>query len=132
MTSVSIDQDVLNGLSGQYKITGVDGKTQASTLIFTVPAGKTFYPTGIIISPSTVTTLVTPSVISVGSNGTDYNNIVATNALTGLVSAAGMMRMNPDVNAVTVAAGNGVYVKVGTGASAAAYTLTIILLGILI
>jgi len=38
-----------NGISKVATVTGVDMKTAASTTLYTVPAGKTFYPTHVVI-----------------------------------------------------------------------------------
>lgn len=132
MATISVDQDSWNAISGFYRISSVNGLTQAATPIFTVPAGKTFYPLRVLVEPTTVTGLITPSVVSVGTNATNYNNIMASNALTGLTGTNTISQIAADLGAIAVAAGTQVFARVITAATADAYTLRIILIGILI
>lgn len=104
----------------------VPGTVLGSTLIFT-PLAR-FTPLMCNVELTNVSALVGAATISIGSNGTSYNNILG---LTALASLAGI---NACVNIsiptpVSVAANTGIYVRVTTAALATTFNFKVTLIG---
>lgn len=107
---------------------GVDAKTAAATLVFT--PDKDFVPTSIVFTVSAADTVAVVPSISFGTNATDYNNVLASSALTGMDSTSKMLRFSLGLTAYSmVAAGTGCYVKVNIGATATTCTIQVNVLG---
>jgi hypothetical protein len=94
--------------------------------LYTVPAGKTFNLTNIVlkVSSATGTTTVTPA-ISVGTNGGTYNNILSNTTLIG-TTATGRLWNQPIIgSSIDIQSGIGIFLRVNTaqaGATALTYT----------
>lgn len=110
-------------------LTGLDGKTAASTKIDTTSIGLRFVPMAIHIEPTTVTGLVSVSSLSIGTNSASYDNIVPITALTGLTSANIVLNLDPSLLSSSIATGTDIYVKITTVAVGTTYTLSISVLG---
>jgi hypothetical protein len=117
-----------------FRVTGVNMTAVAVTNIFTVPTGKTFMLFDAWVYASLVTTLTVGAqadIIESGASGvmggllSSTGNLVTTGKMFPLVRSS---TTNPGV---VCAAGNRVQLNVGTGATAAAFTADITVVGIL-
>jgi hypothetical protein len=72
------------------KTTGISALTLgALTTLYTVPAGRSLVVTNLVIKTNTVVgTVTTNPVLSIGSNASTYDNLMASTAMVGVVSAA--------------------------------------------
>lgn len=112
-----------------FQVYGIDGTSTGSTLIGTTAASDTFVPISIIAQLTSTTGFVTAASISIGTNSSSYNNILAITALTG-VNANNYILNIPITTAIaSIAASTGMYVKVTTGATATTYVLSISIMG---
>jgi hypothetical protein len=108
----------------RYSALGVNMKSLGATSLGTVPAGKRFIPTELVVLVKTASGLSTALSLSIGTNGALYNNIRAITAMTGLslvdrylvvpigatALAAVLAGTQMFVNVTTIVGGNG-----GTG-----------------
>lgn len=120
------------GASGNFAILSAafDGKTAAATKIGTTAnAGLRFMPILCFIELLSVATLITACTLSVGSNTTADNNIVAAVLLTGLTSSNLSLPVALIANPSSVAPNTDVFVKVTIGATAGTFNLRCDLLG---
>jgi len=116
-----------NGRQFIYSLSGLDGKTTGSTLIFT-PISR-FTPIFLTMELTSVSGFVTVASCSDGTNGASYNNILGISALTGVLAANNLLTF-PIVTLVSsVASGTGVYVNITTGAVATTYVLKVSIKG---
>jgi hypothetical protein len=86
------------------KVTGVSGIALLGTLttLLTVPAGRSFDPTGLFIKCRTSTGSITASPrFSVGNNAPTYDNLMTSTILTGVVAANRMFNV-PVVGALPI------------------------------
>lgn len=112
--------------------TGIDLKTVAATLLYTVPTGRKAIVTQIVIHATLATTVTVPAAASVGQNAASYNDIVAITTFTGLNITDQVYTEDPTAVYVSVPASTGIYLNVTTGATATALTAEIILIGFLV
>src|ERR1043166_8736529 len=75
------------------ELNGIDGKTSGAVTIGTTNGGsasQTFYPVQILVVGNTVSALVTPVTISVGTNSSSYNNLVTAALLSSAINGANL------------------------------------------
>lgn len=133
--SASKDKDIV--LYDQLKasvykaiVKNVDGKTAASTLIFTTDNGaKRFHPIMIRVVVSSAITITVVPTVSVGANSPDYNDILGATVLTSLTAVNKMSNFDIAIAANSVAANTGVYVKVTGIATATTCNIDVAVFG---
>lgn len=103
----------------RFAVTNLDAKTTGATLIGTTRAsGEKFYPLFIVARVRTADTIAVVATASVGTNATDYNNIIAATVLTNLSTVDKFLRWDVTLATSNVAASTGIYFKVTIGATA--------------
>lgn len=100
----------------------IDGKTAATTNIFTNNSGKTFYPTSIDIILTTVSGFVSVASFSIGRNA-GVNDILAISVLTALSTSGQVFPFMVNAIYTPVANGDIVSIKITTGAVGTTYTI---------
>lgn len=118
-------------------VAGVDLTSAAATLLYTVPAGKTFIYTMLIVTITDDNIVSGDATVSLGSNNPDYNNIFTATILNAATISNQSAYYYPPtggggVNVSTISAGDSVYFNVTIGGTAITWTGTITLLGFLI
>lgn len=110
----------------------VDLKSAASTLLYTTLSnGLRFVPVKVVAEVTAADTIAVVASLSIGTNATSYNDILAISALTGLSAVNKIIEFSPLAAAISSIAGNtGIYVKVTTGATATTCTGRIHLFGL--
>lgn len=68
-----------------FSLTNVDGKTVAATPLGTVPAGKNFVPVVASFVPISIVGTGTAPTVSLGTNSSTYNNLLASQVYTSTV-----------------------------------------------
>jgi len=132
MASVaSADGVHIGGYLSKISVSGVNGKTQAATLIGTTEnQGRRFYPLFIMVEVTAANTIAVAATASVGTNASSYNNVLTASALTGLTSANASLAFVPTLTAIaSVSPGTGIFLNVTTGATATTCTLKASVLG---
>lgn len=115
----------------KMSVSGIDGKVLASTLLGTTEnLGKNFRAHRLIVEITAANTIAIVPAISVGTNSTDYNNILAITTLTGLSAVNKIISVDLGLVAMdSVAPNTGIYLKVTTGATATTCTFRAALVG---
>ena len=117
----------INGKLQCFSLTGLDGKTTGSTLIFT-PTSR-FTPLMVTFEATAITALISVSSCSIGSNGASYNDILAISPLTGVIVVNNVLSFPLSALSNSIAAGTGIYINVTTGAVGTTYTIKSTLTG---
>lgn len=111
------------------QVSNVDGTTAASTTIGTTEGSGRFIPLYANVQLQSTTGFAVVASLSIGTNSTDFNNIVPITALTS-VSSANLMVNIPLVSVISsVAASTAISVKITTPATATTYVLRVTLVG---
>ena len=115
-------------------VTGIDATAVATTLLYTVPAGKTFIPDHVVIRVTAFTAdgKDTQAVASFGGNAATYDDFL--NSVTYTVAAADVwIRDSVDDSALAVqATGDEFKISIEIGSNAATETWAVDLFGYLI
>jgi hypothetical protein len=130
--SQTVSSDAWSVLSGAATTAGIDGTAIGNTTLFTVPTGKSFVISRVIVIPTTVTGLAILPTVSVGKTGAAYVDVIASGILTGVSAASTSITLSPIVGASVLAAGENLVLRVGTGATATAYTFKAVVIGVLL
>ena len=113
--------------------TGIDAKSVATTLLYTVPSGKTFIPVFVIIRVTSFTDggKGVEAVASFGGNSATYDDFL--NTVTYTVAASGVfIRDGVEDSAVVVQAGGDEFrISVETGSDATTETWAVDVFGYL-
>jgi hypothetical protein len=112
-----------------YTVSGIDGKATASTKICTT-SGTRFTPVSLIVECTNVDTFAVAASASVGTNSTDYNNVLAITAFTGVGVLNSTLQIPISALSTSVAAVTDIYLKITTGATATTLTLKVTLVGV--
>lgn len=128
----TISVDEWTAASGRIIATGVDGKTVANTTLYTVPSGRQLIVQQLIIIPTTVTSLVTLSTLSLGKTSSAYTDVVSATLLTGITGGSTALTMAPVAGAAVLQAGDALVLRVSSGAVATTYTFTAVVIGVLL
>lgn len=110
----------------------LSGTALTSIYLTTLNGGEAqsrFVPMYAQVITDTVSGLVSVATISLGTNATDYNNVVAASAMTGLTSANLFMPITIASGASSIAHGTDLYVKVTVAAVGTTYKFRVILWG---
>lgn len=124
-------QNVVNVLA---TVANVNGKTQAATNLFTVPAGRSAVITDIVVRATNADTVGVVPIMQIGLNP-NYNEWLATVTLTGLTATGKAVSLGQTLGATVAnyfSAGQVVAVNITTGATATTLTLAFDVLGYLI
>jgi len=113
-----------------FKVTGIDGKVVAATLVATTATGRgRFVVSNIDLIATALDTLTGAPTVSVGANGTDYDDVVPATELVE-ISANGVDHLSEIAgHQATVAENTGIYLNNTTGATATTLTLTVVING---
>jgi hypothetical protein len=111
-----------------YKIKNIDATVQAATLMGSpLPGG--FRVTHLIIDLTSVASLVTAPIISLGKTSSTYNDIIpATNLLTLTSSSKSFIIPTSNVM-VDMLSGDGLYFNVSTSAVSGTYMIDVTIAG---
>jgi hypothetical protein len=99
---------------------GLDATSTGDTL-FDTTGGQYFYPLTLSISVTDIAGLVTPAVISMGTNSPNYNNIVAATTLTGLNAVNKILTVNVASLITSVPPETEIYVRVSVASVATTF-----------
>jgi hypothetical protein len=110
----------------------IDGTAVANTSLYTIPTGKQFIISQVLIMPTTVTSLVTPSTVSVGKTASTFVDVIAATALTGLTTVNTSAILTPILGSTVFQAGDVVTLRVSVAAVGTAYSFRTILIGVLL
>jgi len=107
---------------------GIDGTATGSTLIFT-PTGN-FTPQIITFELQSTTGFISVASASIGTNGSNYNNLLPISALTGIQVANNLLSFSLTSLISSITAGTGIFVNITTGAISTTYVLKVTITGI--
>lgn len=105
----------------------IDGTVLASTQLL-VPASR-FTPIACVVELTSVSALVAAATISIGSNGTAYNNVLGLTALASLAGVNACVNLNLGAT-VSVAGSTGIFLRVTTAALATTFRFKVTLIGV--
>jgi len=111
--------------------TGINGKTVTNTNLYTVPSGRTAIITGYVVRCSAASSITVGASAGIGNSG-GTNNIVASQAMTALLTTSDLYVWNIQGGSKTVAAGSSVFFNLGTAATGTSQTLIVELIGYLL
>lgn len=116
-------------------VTGIDAKVVATTVLYTVPAGKTLIPMFVVIRVTAFTAggKGTQVIASFGGNAATYDDFL--NSVTYTVAAADVFLIDRPADAtavVTQAAADSFRISIETGSDGTTETWEISLLGFLL
>lgn len=112
-------------------VTGINAKTVANTLLYTVPAGKTFIPQGVVIRATAASSISAGPTIDISTTSGGAGNIYTTTAITALDTAGKIFTFGPYGMSVSVAAAGTVYADLTAAANGTSETIEIDLIGYL-
>jgi hypothetical protein len=123
-----------NAITRLATVTGIDAKSVATTLLYTVPTGKTFIPVFVVIRVTafTVGSKGTQAVASFGGNSATYDDFL--NSVTYTVAAQDVFIRDGVEDAATVvqAAGDEFKISIETGSDATTETWAVDVFGYLL
>ncbi len=105
--------------SAPMRVVGVSLTAAGSTKIGTTIAGMTYHPTLVILNTRALSgTVVTPAVVSVGTNAPAYDNIMSSTTVgSTLLGALGKGYQSPVTGAYgVIPAGTDIFLRVSTAA----------------
>lgn len=106
-------------------------KSTGTAVLYTVPAGYKFFVDSIIVESTECTSLSTEAVLSVGANASDYNNLMASETLTGLNAVDKFYKKVISGAKPIITASEVIYLKINTAMTGTSQTANIYLLGLL-
>ena len=123
-----------NALTRIATVTGIDAKSVATTLLYTVPAGKTFIPIIVVVRVTafTVGSKSVQAVASFGGNSATYDDML--DSVTFTVSAADVSLFSTAVNTEIAiqSAGDEFKISIETGSDATTETWAVDVFGYLL
>jgi len=117
------------GMTGYYLNT-FNSKNLGNTIFFTTPSsGFRFFPTHIIMSVLFATAITAGASISIGTNGSSYNNIMANTSFIGLTAANNyqVVQLSGVLNAIS--ANTSAYLNVNTASVGTSITMSCVIVG---
>lgn len=115
-----------------YSVTGIDGTVlNGTTTIFTTDSSSgRFYPISVVCECTSTSGFVVVASVSVGTNSSSFNNILAITALTGTGAANTYLSTATGTTATgSIAAGTAVVLKVTTAATATTFVIKAVIAG---
>lgn len=129
-SSISANNQNLNGqvvaISGS-----IDLKSVGATELFEIPSGYKFIIDSVIVECTECTALSTEAVVSIGSNASDYNNLISSETLTGLNAIDKFYKKEVTGAKAIIQAAESVFVKINTAMTGTSQTAIFYLLGLL-
>lgn len=123
-----------NAITRVATVTGIDAKSVATTLLYTVPAGKTFIPIIVVVRVTAFTSggKSTQAVASFGGNSATYDDMI--NSQTFTITAVDNSIFTTAVNTeITIqAAGDEFKISIETGSDATTETWAVDVFGYLL
>ena len=113
----------------RYSVAGIDAKTTGNTTLFTTDPGRVFVPIAVVAYCSAATAITVAATITIGTNSTAYDNLVASSILSGLTAAGLFTTPVYTLGATPVAPGTDVVLKIGTAATGTSQTIEIDIIG---
>jgi hypothetical protein len=113
-------------------IASIDLTTTGTTSLYTVPTGRSAIITAVIIRPTTATAANADGAISVGTNASTYDDIIANTTLTGLDSTTEHYVATPGGVSHTAAAAEVITFQVDTAETGTALIVTVDVIGYLL
>lgn len=108
----------------------INGAGTGSAQLGTIPASRIFLPTQVVIGAQAPNAITTVPTVSIGTNGPNYNNVVAATSLTGLVGGSAIVLPLRSPMAI-LNGGDVVFGRISiAGVSTGAITLTLVVLGV--
>jgi len=98
-----------------------DGTSINNYPFFVTPNEGNFYPADLVFTLQEVSGLISPPSVSVGTNPDNYNNIVSSTTLTGLVSPEETYRVVLNTVVTSIPVNTQLYVRVGVAAVATTF-----------
>lgn len=111
------------------QVSNVDGTVGASSTIGTTEGSGRFVPLYVNVQLQSVTGFAVTASISIGTNSTDFNNILPITALTSVDTANEILNVPLVAVISSIAASTAISVKVTTAATATTYIMRISLVG---
>lgn len=132
---LACDSTTSSGFKYMYGMTGYylntfNAKNTGNTIFFTTPSsGFRFFPTHIIMSVLFATSISSGASISIGTNGSSYNNILANTSFSGLTTANNyqVVQLSGILNAIPVNTSG--YLNVNTAAIGTSITMSCVIVG---
>lgn len=113
-----------------FSATGINAASTGSTLIGTTQNGtQAFHPLFVVFKMTAANTITIVPIVSVGTNASTYNNVIALTTLTGLTSVGAMLPTNITTVIGAIPANTAIFANIGTGATATTATLEVHLFG---
>lgn len=113
----------------RYSVAGIDAKTTGNTTLFTTDPGRVFVPIAVVAYCSAATAITVAATITIGTNSTAYDNLVASSILSGLTAAGLFTTPVYTLGATAVTPGTDVVLKIGTAATGTSQTIEIDIVG---
>jgi hypothetical protein len=105
-------------------------KNTGATLLMTTENGtRSFHVTGVTIQSVAASAITIAATMSIGTNSSFYNNIVASTLLTGLTAVSTDYPVSLITAIGAIPANTGIYANVGTAATGTSQTGNIVILG---
>lgn len=130
---VDLSSTTYSAISGDISVT-INALNTGQTLLYTVPAGKTFFPSMVYFYNPVATNIGGSATLGVGTSGSGYANIFSPSSIAfGAEGDYSVSNVTATGTYLTSAftAGTNIYVDVSVAAIADAYSITVILTGIL-
>lgn len=113
-----------------FSVSGINATSTGATLVGTTLGGsQTFHPLFVVFKMINANTIAVVPIVSVGTNSAIYNNVLALTTLTGLTSTGVMLPSNIVAAIGSIPASTGIFVNIGTGATATTATLEVHVFG---
>jgi len=111
-------------------LSSFNGKTTGPVKVGTTANGtQSFYPLILVTAITSASAIITPMTLSLGTNASSYNNLIAATLMTGLTSLSQMLQTGVTGAVGKVAPGTDVYINVTSGATATTATAEAHLIG---
>lgn len=110
-------------------VSGIDGTALGATSIGTTAPVTRFVPLFVNLETTSTTGFVTVASISVGTNSTSFDNLLAITPMTGVIANNITIQLPVTALSSSVAASTGISVKVTTAAVATTYVLRASIIG---
>lgn len=113
-----------------FRAAAINAKTVAATKLGTTENGtQTFYPLWLTVYLASATLATIIGVASVGTNATNYNNVMTAVTMTGLTTVGKLIMSSLTAVGSSVAANTDIYFNLTTGFTATAATIDVELWG---
>ena len=120
----------LKGSLTKYIVKNVNAKNTGAILIATTDNnGKRFHPSMISVLISGANAITVPATLSIGTNASTYNDLLASTVLTGLTGVQNMTNYNLVAMINSVPVNTGIYLNVTAGSTATVCNIDVAIFG---